>query len=83
MARKLVEEMGGAWKPENFKDSYRLDLMRRIKEKIRKGQTHVLTPAAEAEEDGRPSAEIIDLTAVLRNSLKHRGGVTRSRRKAA
>ena len=82
MARKLVEELSGAWKPEQFKDSYRQDLMRRIKEKIRKRQTHVLTPPAEAE-DERPSAEIIDLTAILRKSLKHRGGAARGRRKAA
>ena len=82
MARKLVEELSGAWKPEKFKDSYRQDLMRRIKQKIRKRQTHVLTQPAEAE-DERPSAEIIDLTAVLRKSLKHRGGAARTRRKAA
>ena len=82
MARKLVEEMSGAWKPEAFKDTYRKDLMRRIKEKIRKRQTHILTPPSEAE-DERPTAEIIDLMAVLRKSLKHRGGATGSRRKAA
>ena len=82
MARKLVEEMSGAWKPEAFKDTYRKDLMRRIKDKIRKRQTHVLTPPSEAE-DERPTAEIIDLMAVLRKSLKHHGGATPSRRKAA
>jgi DNA end-binding protein Ku len=81
MARRLVEEMSGGWKPEAFKDTYRRDLMRRIKAKIRKRQTHELTPAAEPEEE-RPSAEVIDLTAVLRKSLKQRGG-TRARRKAA
>ncbi len=82
MARKLVEELSGTWKPEKFKDSYRQDLMRRIKEKIRKRQTHALTPPAEAE-DERPSAEIIDLTAILRKSLKHRGGAAPGRRRAA
>jgi DNA end-binding protein Ku len=82
MARKLIEEMSGTWKPQAFKDTYRQDLMRRIKEKIRKRQTHVLTPIAEPEDD-RPTAEIIDLMAVLRKSLKHRGGATRSRREAA
>ncbi len=82
MARKLIEEMSGTWKPQAFKDTYRQDLMRRIKEKIRKRQTHVLTPIAEPEDD-RPTAEIIDLMAVLRKSLKHRGGTTRSRREAA
>jgi len=80
MARKLVEEMSGKWEPSAFRDTYRRDLMRRIKEKIRKRQTHVLTPAAEPEEETRPSAEIIDLMAVLQKSLKSRGG---GRRKAA
>lgn len=81
MARKLVEEMTGAWKPETFKDTYRRDLMRRIKQKVSKRQTHVLTPAAEAAEE-RPSAEVIDLMAVLRRSLKS-GGAARSGSKAA
>ena len=55
--------------------------MRRIKEKIRKRQTHVLTQAVETT-DERPTAEIIDLMAVLKRSLEKSGG-TRSRRKAA
>ena len=80
MARRLVEEMSGAWKPDAFKDTYRRDLMRRINEKVRKRQTHVLTPAAETEEEARPSAKVIDLMAVLQKSLESRGG---SRRKAA
>ena len=80
MARRLVDEMSGAWKPEAFKDSYRRDLMRRINEKIRKRQTHELTPPAEPEAEARPSAEVIDLMAVLQKSLKSRGG---GRRKAA
>jgi DNA end-binding protein Ku len=81
MARRLVEEMSDAWKPERFKDTYRRDLMRRIKEKIRKRQTHELTAAVEPAEE-RPTAEVIDLMAVLKRSLEKSGG-TRSRRKAA
>ena len=80
MAKRLVEEMTGRWNPGAFKDSYRRDLMRRIKEKIRKRQTHELTPATERE-DERPTAEIIDLMEVLKKSLKQGG--TRGRRKAA
>jgi DNA end-binding protein Ku len=80
MARRLVEEMSGEWKPGQFKDTYRRDLMRRINEKIRKRQTHALTPPQEREEEA-PSAEIIDLMEVLKKSLKQRGG--RTRRKAA
>jgi DNA end-binding protein Ku len=80
MARRLVEEMTGKWKPEEFKDTYRRDLMRRIREKVRKRQTHELTPAVEAEE-ARPSAEVIDLMEVLQKSL--RKGGSRGHRKAA
>ena len=80
-AKLLVKEMTGRWKPQAFKDTYRQDLLRRINEKIRKRQTHELTPPA-AEEEERPSAEVIDLMAVLQKSLKSRGGA-RGRRKAA
>jgi DNA end-binding protein Ku len=80
MARRLVEEMSGPWDPKSFRDTYRRDLMRRIKTKIRKRQTHELTPAVEAEEE-RPSAEIIDLMAVLEKSLKQGG--KRGRRSGA
>jgi DNA end-binding protein Ku len=82
MARMLVDEMSGEWRPEAFKDTYRRDLMRRINEKIRKRETHVLTPPAEPEKEERPSAEVIDLMEVLQKSLKSRGGA-RGRRKAA
>ena len=82
MARRLVEEMTGSWDPKTFRDTYRQDLMRRIQEKVRKGQTHELTPPAEAETEERPSAEVIDLMAVLQKSLKARGGA-RGKRKAA
>ncbi len=81
MARRLVEEMTDDWTPDAFRDSYRQDLMKRINEKIRKRQTHVLAPVEEVSEE-RPTAEVIDLMAVLRKSLES-GGSTRTRRKAA
>jgi DNA end-binding protein Ku len=75
MARKLVEQMSGPFKPETFKDTYRADLMRRIQEKIRSKQTHALTEGAVPDE--RPKAQVIDLMEALRNSLKKKG--TRAR----
>ena len=74
MAERLVDEMTAPWKPGAYHDSYREDLMKRIKEKIRKKQTHVLTPAQKAPKEERKSAEIIDLMAVLKKSLESRGG---------
>jgi DNA end-binding protein Ku len=73
MAQKLIEEMSTAWQPNEYHDSYREDLMRRIREKIRKRQTHILTPKEKTPKEGRESAQVIDLMAVLRKSLETRG----------
>lgn len=45
MAERLVEEMAGPWQPEQFEDSDRHDLMKRILERVRKHQAHTLTQA--------------------------------------
>jgi DNA end-binding protein Ku len=71
MARKLVDEMSGEWKPEEFHDTYREDLMRRIREKIDNDETHVLGSAPK--KSPRPKAEVVDLMDALKNSLKLRG----------
>jgi len=73
MAEKLLAEMSAPWKPDEYHDSYREDLMRRIEEKVRKRQTHVLTPKEKAPKEGRQSAQVIDLMAVLKKSLESRG----------
>ena len=73
MAEKLVEEMTAPWRPQAYHDTYREDLMRRIQEKIRKKETHVLTPKEKQPKEARPSAEVIDLMSVLKKSLESRG----------
>jgi DNA end-binding protein Ku len=70
MARKLVEEMSAAWDPQAFHDTYREDLMRRIREKIKKNETHGL--GSEPKKAARPKADVIDLMDALKNSLKLR-----------
>jgi DNA end-binding protein Ku len=71
MARKLVDEMSAGWNPQAFHDTYREDLMRRIREKIKKNETHVL--GSEPKKIPRPKAEVVDLMDALKNSLKLRG----------
>ncbi len=73
MAERLVEEMAGKWNPDAYGDTYRHDLMQRIEEKIRKRETHKLTPDEKTREP-RKSAQVIDLMEVLRKSLKEGGG---------
>jgi DNA end-binding protein Ku len=72
MAKKLVEQMSGPFRANLFKDTYRRDLLRRVQEKIRHKQTHVLEPDAPASE--RPKAQVIDLMAALKDSLRKRRG---------
>ncbi len=76
MAKQLVEGMSGPFKPAQFKDTYRLDLMKRIKEKIRKGETHILAVDAGPGPEPRPKADVIDLMDALKKSLQARGGAS-------
>ena len=69
MAKQLINQMSGPFRPNAFKDTYRADLMRRIQEKIKKKQMHSLT-VDEPEPPGRPKAEVIDLMEALRNSIQ-------------
>jgi DNA end-binding protein Ku len=77
MAKRLVDGMSGPFKPNQFKDTYRDDLLHRVKEKIKKKQTHSLEAEALPESD-RPKAQVIDLMEALRNSLKKNKGAARA-----
>jgi DNA end-binding protein Ku len=74
MAKRLVAEMSGTFKPEQFKDTYRADLKRRIQDKIRKKQWHTIEVEKPVETD-RPKAQVIDLMAALKASLKRPGAL--------
>jgi DNA end-binding protein Ku len=73
MALKLIESMAGKWDPKRYHDSYRDDLLARVKQKIKSGQTK---EAAEPEEAKAPprTADVIDLTALLRESVRGHAG---------
>ena len=74
MALKLVEEMSEPWKPQAFTDTYRDDLMKRIEQKVKAGQTHALTePESEATETRPTGGKVVDLMALLQRSLDQKG----------
>ena len=76
LARRLIDDMAGPWKPEEFEDTYHDDLLHRIEEKVKRGETKELTkPEGEAEE--RQSAKVIDLMDLLKQSIDSRGGRAR------
>jgi DNA end-binding protein Ku len=68
LAQKLVADMSGDFNPEEFEDTYNEDLMKRIEEKIQKGETHVLTKPEQEAGEGR-SAQVIDLMELLKRSI--------------
>jgi DNA end-binding protein Ku len=86
LAKRLIDDMTEHWKPEAFKDTYHEDLMARIKEKIKLGQTQEITEP-EGDEAGEPRlAPVVDLAALLRESLARKGGDSQAKsapRKAA
>src|SRR2546422_554763 len=86
MALRLIEDMSDKWQPEKFKDTYRNDLMARIKEKIKKGQTEEITEPEKGEKE-KESAEVIDLMALLKKSVQKpkpkRKAARRSAKRAA
>jgi DNA end-binding protein Ku len=78
LAKRLIDDMTESWKASEFKDTYHQDLMRRIKEKIKKGETKEITEPESGESEEPRSAQVIDLAALLKQSLD-KGG---SRRRA-
>jgi len=72
MAKRLVEDMTEAWRPESFKDTYRADLLARIDRKVKSGETHEVGGDAERERPHR-GAQVIDLMAALKKSLETKG----------
>jgi DNA end-binding protein Ku len=74
LAKRLVDDMTERWNPAEFKDTYHQDLMARIKQKIKQGQTKEITKP-DGEEEGAPrSAQIIDLAELLKKSLGKAAG---------
>jgi DNA end-binding protein Ku len=76
MALKLVDEMSEKWRPEAFEDTYRDDLMKRIEQKVKAGQTHALTEPEEkvTERVSGGGGKVVDLMSLLQRSLDQKGG---------
>ena len=70
MAGELVKDMSSDWDPDEFKDSFKDEIMRLVDRKVAAGDTETVTQPASAEDDGRGSAKIIDLTELLQRSLR-------------
>jgi DNA end-binding protein Ku len=78
MARQLIEGMSGEWSAQKYRDSFQEAIGKLVEAKARAGKTETVEPLEEAPEG--PGAEVIDLTELLRRSLK--GGDAPARKAA-
>ena len=71
MALRLVEDMADEWHPDKYKDTYKDDLLKRIKEKVKAGETEELTEPEKAPRQEK-SADVIDLMSLLKKSVQQK-----------
>jgi DNA end-binding protein Ku len=76
MAKALVESMSGEWTPTKYKDDYRDALLEVIEEKVESGGEEI----EEKPKPKKPSSKVIDLVAVLQESLKQSEGGKKKKR---
>jgi DNA end-binding protein Ku len=79
MALRLVEDMSAAWQPEKFRDTYREDILKRVEEKIKAGETEDIPEPEKARE--RKGGEVIDLMSALRKSIEKKPEKRAARKK--
>jgi DNA end-binding protein Ku len=82
MAKKLIDDMSDTWDPAAYHDTFRDDIMELVNRKIRAGKTEEITEV-ESSHESRKSAEILDLSDLLKRSLGRGKGKGGSRARAA
>ena len=74
MAAQLVEDMSTAWSPDSFKDEFKNAILKLVEQRVKAGKTESVTPLEHNEEGAAGGAQIIDLTELLKRSLKTPAG---------
>ncbi|MCQ4259848.1 Ku protein [Stutzerimonas stutzeri] len=67
MAKRLVEDMSEEWNPDQYKDTFQDQIMDLVETKAREGKIEAVGGPEEAVD--RRSADVIDLTELLKRSL--------------
>jgi DNA end-binding protein Ku len=80
MAKRLVEDMSADWQPDEYRNTFQDQIMELVETKAREGKIEdVETEAGETE---RKSADVIDLTELLKRSLGGKAGAAKTPAKA-
>ncbi|MDD2058712.1 Ku protein [Pseudomonas sp. GD03860] len=78
MAKRLIEDMSGKWAPDEYRNDFKDTIMDLVEEKASQGKISTVEPLEG--EGEQKSADIIDLTELLKRSL---GGLKAPAKKAA
>lgn len=82
MAKRLVQDMSGDWSPDDYRDSFEDKIMALVEKKANEGKIEDVETATGEEE--RKTADVIDLTELLKRSLGGKaGGKAAAKPKAA
>jgi DNA end-binding protein Ku len=79
MAKALIDSMSAKWDPEKYHDDYREAVMKVIEEKVESGGEEI----EEKPKKAPKPTKVIDLVAVLQQSLKESGKAKKSSKRSA
>lgn len=80
MAKRLIDDMTASWEPEEYRDTFQEKIMALIEQKASEGRIEAVEQPEEGE--GRRSADVIDLTELLKRSLTGNSGKGTSQSKS-
>jgi DNA end-binding protein Ku len=69
MAKRLIDDMSDSWDPAKYHDTFKDDIMALVDKKVKEGKVAEVMKVEEGGEQ-KPSAEILDLSELLKRSLK-------------
>lgn len=80
MAERLVEGMVSEWDPDRYRDTYVEDMMAMIKRRVKSGETEEIDETPVKRPEG---AKVVDLMALLKQSVEEKGTSGASKRTPA
>ncbi|KPY86100.1 Non--like proteinous end joining protein Ku [Pseudomonas syringae pv. tomato] len=81
MARRLVKDMSADWQPDQYHDTFQEKIMQLVQTKA--GEGKIEDVETDPGEEERKSADVIDLTDLLRRSLAGKSSASKTRKPAA
>jgi DNA end-binding protein Ku len=72
MAKRLINDMSGSWNPDEYQDTFQEKIMALVEKKAREGKIEDVEQVGD--EDFRKTADVIDLTELLKRSLAGNSG---------